>query len=512
MKKHLLLFAMGIYALNALAQTRYLDDVFTRSEIVRTNNVTFGENYYFLNFPPAPAGTSSSTPKDTVLLMDLYTPPANDTAASRPLIVYLHTGSFLPKYINGSATGNNKDSSVVEICSKFAQKGYVVAAINYRLGWNPIAPSQIERTRQILNAVYRSIHDAQTCVRFFKKDAATVNDYKIDSKHIYLIGQGSGGYSTLAYPFLDKTSETELPKFLDGNGNSVINQTVVGTLDGGPGLYNIYNHPGYSNEVCMSMNIGGCIGDISWMDNIYPTVRMAGVHCRKDMFAPFDSGNVIVPSTQQVVVFVQGTRPVIAKAVQQGLNQIFVDYNFTDDISNRAYSLNPKNTHEGLFQIERPDLNAPYQEGSPWEWWDSTAVATEAPLFGQNGTTIHTNGLLTNPDMTKAKAVAYIDTIVGFFAPRMYLVLQDQTVGLNNEKVEFNIFPNPATEQVNVSLAGNEKIYSIEIIDLQGRVVKMINNINTSVYNFNRNGIANGMYSMKINTSMGLATETIILQ
>ncbi len=230
------------------------------------------------------------------------------------------------------------------------------------------------------------------------------------------------------------------------------------------------------------------------------------------MFAPFDSGNVIVPSTQQVVVFVQGTRPVIAKAVQQGLNQIFVDYNFTDDISNRAYSLNPKNTHEGLFQIERPDLNAPYQEGSPWEWWDSTAVATEAPLFGQNGTTIHTNGLLTNPDMTKAKAVAYIDTIVGFFAPRMYLVLQDQTVGLNNEKVEFNIFPNPATEQVNVSLAGNEKIYSIEIIDLQGRVVKMINNINTSVYNFNRNGIANGMYSMKINTSMGLATETIILQ
>jgi hypothetical protein len=50
----------------------------------------------------------------------------------------------------------------------------------------------------------------------------------------------------------------------------------------------------------MVANIGGALGDISWMDQTWPRIPLAGIHCRKDIFAPFDSGNVIVPTTQQV--------------------------------------------------------------------------------------------------------------------------------------------------------------------------------------------------------------------
>lgn len=514
MKKQIITLALFscLAGLTSAQTTRYLDDVFPRSGVVVTNNVVFGENYYFLNYPPAPAGTSSSNPKDTVLLMDVYQPSATDTETERPLVILLHTGNFLPKYINGSTTGNNKDSAMVELAHRFAMKGYVVAAPNYRLGWNPLAPTQTERTRQILNAVYRAIHDAQTCVRFFKKDAATTNNYKIDPKRIFLIGNGSGGYVSLAYGFLDKQSETQLPKFLDSEGNSVVNPSLVGDVYGMGGTFNIYNHPGYSNEVAMIANLGGAMGDISWMDQEWPRVPVAGIHCRKDPFAPYDSGNVIVPVTNQVVVYVHGTRTVVAKAVQQQLNKIWVDHNFTDPISARAYSLNPKATHEGLFQIERPTAPGG-EEASPWNWWDSTTVVAEAALVGQNGTTIHTNSLATNPDMSKAKAMAYIDTIVGFLAPRMYLVIQDQTIGIpTEEEIEFNIFPNPVTEQLTIQLNGNGIIYTVELLDLNGRVIVRKDNIMSNTFTANRNGIASGTYILRVLSNKGMVTEKILIK
>jgi dienelactone hydrolase len=67
--------------------------------------------------------------------MDVYE-PSGDTASVRPLVLVLHTGSFLPAVMNGQPTGGRKDSAVVEMCTRFAKKGYVAAAVSYRLGWN----------------------------------------------------------------------------------------------------------------------------------------------------------------------------------------------------------------------------------------------------------------------------------------------------------------------------------------------------------------------------------------
>jgi carboxylesterase type B len=103
--------------------------------------------------------------------MDVYT-PTGDTETDRPLIVYLHTGSFLPRYINQLPTGSKSDSATVEMCRRFAKKGYVVAAIGYRAGWNPASPSENTRKQTIIQAVYRSMQDAKTAVRFFRKSIA----------------------------------------------------------------------------------------------------------------------------------------------------------------------------------------------------------------------------------------------------------------------------------------------------------------------------------------------------
>ena len=67
--------------------------------------------------------------------MDIYEP--TDGSTKRPLIIYLGTGSFLPRYINKTPTGAKDDSATAEMCRQFARKGYVVASISYRQGWNP---------------------------------------------------------------------------------------------------------------------------------------------------------------------------------------------------------------------------------------------------------------------------------------------------------------------------------------------------------------------------------------
>lgn len=497
------------------AQVRYLDDVFTLGQIQKSVDVVYGQNYYFLNYPPAPSGTSSNNPQVADLQMDVYTPPASDTAQNRPLVVLCHTGSFLPRYFNGYPVGRKDDSTIVEVANRFAMKGYVVAAINYRLGWNPLASTQVERTRQILNAVYRAIHDAKTAVRFFTKDAATTDTYKIDPERIFMFGQGSGAFVSFAYNFLDKQAETALPKFLDGSGNSVIDTNIVGFVDGIGGSLNIYNHAGYPDKVCMVGNWGGAIGDISWMDNYWPAVPVAGLHCRKDIYSDIDSGNVIVPATGQVVVFVHGTRTVVKKAVMQGLNDIWVNHVFTDPISARAYSLNPAITSEGLFQFELPDIPASTdQEAAPWEWWDSTAATAQALAEGSvYALGVHSNGISGNPDMSATKGRLYCDTIVGFLAPRMYLVVTNPTLSIQENKVVgYEVYPNPYMDNVTIKVDQGNTIHHLSVMDMQGKLLFRINNVNANQYVLNRNGVSNGIYFIEVNTTQGTFTHKIIVQ
>jgi len=509
MKNRILSFALLSLGLTGFAQTRYVDDVFTRSSVVKTSNVPYGQNFYFLSFPPAPQGSSSTNPLLGDLLMDMYTPPVNDVETNRPLVIVLHTGSFLPKYINGSYSGDNKDSALVEICTRMAMKGYVVAAPLYRLGWNPFATSQIERTAGILNAVYRAIHDVQTAVRYFKKEALT---YNIHPGKIVLIGQGSGGYITLAYGTLNRQEETELPKFLLQDGSSVINDTLVGSVNGTGGLVNNYNHSGYENYVSMVANLGGAIGDISWMQGEWQEPPVAAIHASRDIYAPFDSGVVIVPTTGQPVVFVQGSRAVVKRANELNNNDIWQNHTFTDPISLRAYALNPKAQYEGLFQIDRPEISGPLEDTSPWEWWDTAAVSAEAALYGQSGPTINANGLAGNPDMSKAKAMTYIDTIVGFLIPRMKLVLDNPNLNnepVNNFLIQHSSFPNPSETFMNLRVHPSNSISKVRVLSMNGVEISKADVQPTSYVVLERNGLPAGLYLVELTTAMGVVTDRI---
>src|SRR5438045_816064 len=98
MKKHLLFFIVMIFSSSILnAQVRYLDRVFSSATV--SSNIVYAHNI----------GVLYGAPADTSLLMDVYE-PAGDTASARPLIIYVHPGTFLPAIYNHSATGTMWDS------------------------------------------------------------------------------------------------------------------------------------------------------------------------------------------------------------------------------------------------------------------------------------------------------------------------------------------------------------------------------------------------------------------
>jgi hypothetical protein len=260
MKKVLLALTMVSSVGVAVAQQRYADEIFT--EVTVQEGVQFAQNYQFLT------GTPFISPIQT----DIYT-PSGDTETGRAAVIVLHTGNFLPKYLNGSASGNNKDSSIVEVCNRFAKRGYVVMAPNYRLGWDPLNASPDVRRGTLLVAVFRALNDVKSLVRYSKKEAATLG---IDPSKIILYGHGTGGYLTLAYGSLDRIeelenepsgkwiSETTVGPFTENE--LYIDTAIVGGVDGFGGALNVNNHPGFSNDVLACINAGGALGDLLWME------------------------------------------------------------------------------------------------------------------------------------------------------------------------------------------------------------------------------------------------------
>lgn len=475
MKKSLLTLMSICAAFTMLQAQRYVTEIF--SSVTLTPDVNYGSNYYFipLQGSPIPVGAPGAipplgyTPTVGPLRANFYE-PTGDTETSRPAVIIVHTGNFLPRYRNGSAVGDYNDSVNVELANRFARRGFLAVSPQYRLGWDPLNVSQEVRTSTILNAVYRAIHDVQTMVRFLKENYAT---YGVDTNRIILCGIGTGGYVTMAYTSLDKQTETELPKFLNSLGASVINPAYVGDVHGQGGAVNTYNHPGHSNKVAMEINLGGALGDISWVEA--GDAMKIGFHCWKDQFAPYDSGTVIVPVTGEDVVDVHGTRTVVKRANQLGNNAAILSYTFNDVISDVAYARNPKAQYEGLFEFTPgPGING-NEQNSPWHWWDPATVDAMGTAMGVGP--IHANEVQFNPNMSPTHARKYIDTIMWYSIPRIVVGLNlPEAVYVGQQSYDtqadlgLEIYPNPTMGEFSIKL-NSDKAERVEILDLTGKLV-----------------------------------------
>lgn len=548
--KKVLLFALSLTSVGVFAQARYTSEVF--SQVSVNADVTYATNISFLlsdfsdpqqvaadvgalktavamgNPIPAqyynPADTSTDV-KVTDLKMDIYE-PTGDTATNRPVVIYIHTGNFLPPGINGGINGDKRDSAAIVMCQKLARRGFVAIAPNYRLGWNPLDPNQFVRRAQLLNAVYRAIHDMKELVRVVKADAGNLG---IDKDNIAFFGEGSGGYVALAYATLDKWAEVEIPKFINpATNSSFVDSNLVGNIEGLNGTLNLYLDNGESTDIDFCMNMGGALADLSWLEA--GDVPMVSVHCVRDPFAPFDEGTVVVPTTQDDVVDVSGANVFIEKANALGNNSSFTSQTYNDPITLEARArygvtyqyifpapfdtISVNNNVEGLFPVLRPLASSLFRNnGSPWQWWDPNGpIASDTLDPGPPVITYHMAGLASNPNMSPSFGRTYQDTILGYTVPRMVYSMNL----ISNDEFDLNsvveLYPNPAQDRIAVQIMDQQvKAQSYEILDATGKQM-LRGDLSDQNRTINISALKAGVYIFKLSSNQGVSSQRFVKQ
>jgi hypothetical protein len=176
---------------------------------------------------------------DTVLMVDVYQ-PTGDNFAHRPLMIFAFGGSF--------TSGVRQSPDLITLCTYFAQRGYVCASIDYRLGMYNSSDTNEFR------ALIRGVQDMKAAVRYFYKDAQTANQFRIDTSQIFIGGVSAGAFIALNYAYMKLDTFSKTPP---GFAPQVI--IDLGGPDGNSG------NPGYSQKVKGVIDLSGAIADTVWI-------------------------------------------------------------------------------------------------------------------------------------------------------------------------------------------------------------------------------------------------------
>ena len=402
-------------------QGRYANDVYSTVDI--TSNILYGNN-------------DGHTGTNTDLHLDFYE-PNGDTSTARPLIIWAHGGSF----IGGSKT----DADVVELSNRLAKKGFVCASIDYRLGM-AIPPNQENATK----AVLRAVQDMKAAVRFFYKDRATTDTYKIDTNRIFIAGSSAGALTALHLAYLDK--ECELEGFIDAT-----DVTAMGGLEGASG------NPGYSTEVKGVIGLGGALGSYGWIES--GDVPFCATHGTADGTVPYNRGTIMV--TFFPIMEVDGSRMLHEQAEAVG-------------VPNKFYS------HYGAGHVPHVS-SAAAMDTTEWfvrDFLVEQLGCSETPLQPENAP-LQTSNL-------------YQPTYCG---------LGVNTMIAEGVRV---IYPNPSSDKMTVELENFEAVQTIQLIDLSGRVQQTYRATSNAV-TISKGNLDQGSYILKTTLMDGSSTTNNVV-
>ncbi len=255
---------------------RYVDDLF--EEVKETSSILYSSgalqpipstNHQFL---PKNSNVQEHTSVPVDLYMDVYE-PVDDKVDNRPVLVICFGGGF--------AQGSRHLGDVKTLATTYAQKGYVVAAIDYRLGINVMDRGASQR------ALYRGVQDSRTAIRFLRANALT---YRIDPSKVYIVGISAGGMIALHHNYLEDeertagTKETVYQYSPDGvNDFETFDIPDLDCLDC------IGGHQEFSGKANGVVAFAGALGDLSFIDGKSNAATLL-FHSRDDQQVPFECG------------------------------------------------------------------------------------------------------------------------------------------------------------------------------------------------------------------------------
>tara|TARA_Y100001960_G_scaffold235144_1_gene247540 strand:+ start:222 stop:1367 length:1146 start_codon:yes stop_codon:yes gene_type:complete len=199
------------------------------------------------------------------LYMDIYS-PSNDNFNNRPLIFFMFGGSFIG--------GSKSSPDIVALCNKYAQRGYVAVAIDYRLSPILIFNANEETAYK---AVLKAMHDVKAAIRYFRMiNESSPDTYGIDPNRIYVGGVSAGAIAAVNAGYLNHVEE--VPSFLIDEYDS------LGGLEGNSG------NEGYDSSFHGIVNLCGAVGDVSWIQE--DDIPIVSMHGDQDDVVPYDDNLV----------------------------------------------------------------------------------------------------------------------------------------------------------------------------------------------------------------------------
>jgi len=195
------------------------------------------------------------------LYLDLYL-PTRKSGKKYPLAMLIHGGA----YVSGDK------SDMKGNCLVLADSGFVVASINYRLGWDNGVADCDGDTVSLNQAAYRALQDANAALRFL---IAHAPQYFIDTNWVFIGGNSAGSSISLNTTYVSEAiAQKYFPKEhqLLGSVNRAGNQyTNTFTIKG----------------IC---NMWGALPDSNLITNksATPTISFHGTN---DGVVPYDVGH-----------------------------------------------------------------------------------------------------------------------------------------------------------------------------------------------------------------------------
>lgn len=245
MRNRILILLTVLFVLSGKALGQYCTGDTRYSEVAYfdSTEITTGANIQF-----AIANDYLGNP-DT-LRMDLYYPNLGiDPSPKRPFIMLFHGGGF--------SSGDKQSGDIKDLCIHLAQRGFVCASVNYRLG---DAFSEFGQYK----ARYRAIQDGHAAMRFVVNNASAV---RIDTSWIFVGGQSAGSLLALGMVYADPFELDSISLLY----NSTAASAELGNLySSGNNLTNTYSFKGIFN------NWGGISENEVDVNEMLPTVAFHG--------------------------------------------------------------------------------------------------------------------------------------------------------------------------------------------------------------------------------------------
>jgi len=247
--------------------TRYQNTIFMNA--TATRNVAFG------SAEKAAGGTEQ-------LQMTIFEGDG-DTGTNRPVVILAPGGGF-------SSLGFEDMEAYAQL---LARAGFVAGVMNYRLN-----ESNDRGEARMMQAVVQAVQDMKAAVRYFRKDAAEGNQYKVNPDKIFVGGYSAGAVTALHMAFVEGTSEAgaTLASIIEANGG----------WEGNSG------NAGYSSAVAGVINMAGGVLDPNYIDAGEPALY--SVHGTSDQVVAYNSG----PADGTAVVL-YGSQPIHDQAKTVGI-------------------------------------------------------------------------------------------------------------------------------------------------------------------------------------------------